>query len=63
MGSHSVQAQGVVLFMIAFLLFAAGLATSARVVFFIAAIVVLALSVWRFRKSKALEEGNGKAPD
>jgi 4-amino-4-deoxy-L-arabinose transferase-like glycosyltransferase len=61
MGSNSVQAQSIVLLLIAFVLLAVGFATGGSVVYIIIAILAFGLSGWRFQKSKSSEEESGKA--
>ena len=61
MGSHSAQAQAIVLFLIAFVLLAGAFAAGGSVLWVILAILVFGLSVWRFASCKGLEEGGDKA--
>lgn len=58
MGSNSVQAQGIVLFFVAFVLLAAGVARGENVLYLVAGVVALASSIWRFRACKAWEEAD-----
>ena len=60
MGSNSKQAQGIVLFIATFVLLARGLATGGNIVYFLAAIAVLALAIFAFHLAKAQEAEHPK---
>jgi lysylphosphatidylglycerol synthetase-like protein (DUF2156 family) len=56
MGANPTQAQAVVLFFVAFTLIAAGLASNMSMIWLLAGIVALAVSIVLFRKCKPWEQ-------
>lgn len=57
MGANSTQAQGVLLFFVAFALLAAGLATESTPVYIVTGAAALAASIQRFSKCRPWEHG------
>ena len=60
MGSNSKQAQGIVLFIAAFVLLARGIVSGGNVIYFLAALAALVLSVFVFRSAQDREDQEAK---
>jgi 4-amino-4-deoxy-L-arabinose transferase-like glycosyltransferase len=60
MGSNSKQAQGLVLFIAAFVLLARGIASGGSVIYFLAALAALVLSIFVFRSAQDREDQEAK---